>query len=507
MLTRTVSKHPKRQQHHPRRRFLLGLGIFLLVSLVALLWPRSVRRVRDMAVSDDQVKERALAHLLAGEPFLTPLESKKAAIGRELFFDKSLSVDGVTSCATCHIPEKFFSDGSPRPLAGPLAGTAMVNLVPHTPALGNGRLLRWANWDGSRDSLGSQALQSLEDPSIMGSSRLHVVHRIVDSYKEAYEEAFGPLPALLRHVDLPPHGLPAAETVKLPIETASQGLATLSGRGLLLDILNQSQEKRIAPAMELSRRVLETPRPDLRWIQAYEILDDDVKSAVDHVFFKVGQALASYQRQIVSSPSRFDLFSDRLASGDTIGQAMAASSFSEQELIGFKLFVGPGKCAECHSGPGFSDQKFHNIGLSYASGPIPMGRALGALQTLGDVFNCFGGAFPSETMPTNDDSGRCPALEAIDVTDLDQVGAFKTPSLRNVTKTSPYMHDGRFSNLEQVLEVYSHFEGAPGIGMRDSLLEPLELTREEIQALTAFLNSLTSPLRDLGSESKVSLAE
>lgn len=458
-------------------------------------------------MSDDQVRERALSHLLAEDHFLTHLESKKAALGRELFLDKSLSADSSTSCASCHIPEKFFSDGSPRPSAGPLAGTAMANLVPHTPALGNGRLLRWANWDGSRDSLGSQALQSLEDPRIMGSSRLHVVRRIVESYKEAYEEAFGSLPALLRHVDLPAQGLPAAEAIKLPIETASQGLSTLTGRGLLLDILNHSQEKRVAPAMELSRRVLETPRPDLNWIQAYEMLEDDVKAAVDHVFAKVGQALASYQRQIVSSPTRFDLFATHLASGKSIEQAMTASSFSEQELIGFKLFVGPGRCAECHSGPGFSDQKFHNIGLSYVSGPIPMGRALGALQTLGDVFNCFSGAFPSEAMPTNDETGRCPALESIDVSALDQVGAFKTPSLRNVAMTSPYMHDGRFSNLEQVLEIYSHFQEAPGIGERDPLLEPLQFTREETQALTAFLASLTSPLQEIALSSKVSLVE
>jgi cytochrome c peroxidase len=334
-----------------------------------------------------------------------------------------------------------------------------------------------------------------------------VVRRIIDSYKEAYEDAFGSLPALLRHVELPAQGLPAAEAIKLPIETASQGLSTLTGRGLLLDILNQSQEKRVAPAMELSRQVLETPRPDLNWIQSYEMLEDDVKSAVDHVFAKVGQALASYQRQIVSSPSRFDLFASHLASGKTIEQAMTASSFSEQELIGFKLFVGPGRCVECHAGPGFSDQKFHNIGLSYVSGPIPMGRALGALQTLGDVFNCYSGAFPSETMPTSDETGRCPALETIDVTSLDQVGAFKTPSLRNVAMTSPYMHDGRFSNLEQVLEIYSHFEEAPGIGKRDPLLEPRQFTREEAQALTAFLASLTSPFRDITSEAKVSLVE
>lgn len=136
-----------------------------------------------------------------------------------------------------------------------------------------------------------------------------------------------------------------------------------------------------------------------------------------------------------------------------------------------------------------------------------MGRAVGALIALNDSFNCFKGAFPSEAPPTNDDTARCPTLEAIDVSDKGQVGAFKTPSLRHVAETAPYMHDGRFLTLEQVLEGYSHFEGSPAVGERDPLLVPLRLTHEETEALAAFLTTLTSPLRDLGAEAQVSLLE
>jgi cytochrome c peroxidase len=344
----------------------------------------------------------------------------------------------------------------------------------------------------------------LEDPTIMGSSRLHVVRRVVASHREAYEEAFGSLPAILKHLDFPPHGLPAIEEVKLPIEISSYGLATLSGKGLLLDILTESQKKRLAPATELSRRVLDFPTPDGTWVKAYKDLDDEVKEAIDHAFIRVGQAFAAYQRHIVSAPSKFDRFAERLVAGDTVERAMEATSFSETELTGLKLFVGPGGCLHCHSGPGFSDQKFHNIGLPSKDGAVPMGRAVGALLALGDPFNCFSHAFPDVNFPTNDDTDRCPTLSSIDVSDVRQVGAFKTPSLRNVAMTAPYMHDGRFPNLEKVLEFYSHFEGGPATGERDPVLTPLRLSPEEVEALSAYLGALTSPLLDLGVASNLS---
>lgn len=133
-----------------------------------------------------------------------------------------------------------------------------------------------------------------------------------------------------------------------------------------------------------------------------------------------------------------------------------------------------------------------------------MGRALGALRALSDPFNCFSGAFPEANFPTNDDTDRCSTLSSLDVTDVSQVGAFKTPSLRNIAETAPYMHDGRFGSLGQVLEFYSHLEGGPATGNRDPALAPLRLSPEEVGAISAFLSTLTSPLIDLAEKTNFS---
>lgn len=504
MLARTISKHRGQPGQALWRRVLVPTLYLAAIVTAVFLIPRSLQRVRDLPQTEEELKAAARTLRPSDEAPLTGSERKKAAFGRKLFFDKALSGDGQTSCASCHVPEKFFTDGQTAPVAGPMAGTEIAHALLNTPGIANGRLVRWSFADGRSDSLGAQAVSSLEDPEFMASSRVHVARYLAARQRDAYEEAFGPFPAVLMSITLPPHGLPRAQPAKLPIATAAHALATIRGEGQLLDILAAAQRARVAPAMELSRRTQDRPLPPLPWAEAYERLDDDVKAAVDLVVGRVGSALASYERQLVTTPSAFDRFTERLAAGDSLEQARAAGPFTHQELTGFKLFVGPGGCIGCHSGPGLSDQSFHNIGLSYQDGPVRLGRASGVLTALGDPFNCYGGYFPTDTVPASDETGRCGALSALEVTDVKAVGAFKTPSLRNVAETAPYMHDGRFKTMREVLAYYSTLEGSPAIGERDASLAPLHLTNEEIDALLSFLQTLSSPIRDLSAESTVS---
>jgi cytochrome c peroxidase len=505
VLSRTISEHRRGDCGRPKRRFLTillavaacGAGIFLI--------PQAMKRVRDLPMTDDEVRAAALALLPPEEAPLSSLELKKAAFGRHLFSDPGLSGGGQVSCASCHKPDQFFSDGHPSP-------TAKLRRAPensadslNTPAIVNGRLLRWAFWDGRSDSLGAQALSVLEDPQYMASSRVHVVRYVAQRYRETYEEVFGPFPAVLSPPDLPMHGLPRPASSNLTVETAAQALATLHGKGKLLDILIHAQTLRLAPAMELGRRALERPVPPLTWTTSYDELDADVQNALNLVFARVGQAIASYERQLVTEPSSFDRFAARLGAGETVEQASQEAHWSASEITGFKLFMGPGGCAGCHSGPGLSDQRFHNLGLPYRSGPVHLGRAGGVLTALNDPFNCYSGYFPAETVPTTDETSRCPMLSLLDVNDSASIGAFKTPSLRNVIATAPYMHDGRFQTLREVLEFYSSLEGDPAIGTRDPSLEPLRLTGEEMDALESFLRTLSSPVRDRSASTEVSV--
>lgn len=165
------------------------------------------------------------------------------------------------------------------------------------------------------------------------------------------------------------------------------------------------------------------------------------------------KALAQFERTLISGNSKYD----RVVWFNDLSQ-----EFTEEEQLGLELFEvetaitleHPG-CTHCHSGPNFTDNKFHNNGLDNVA-------------SLAD--------FP--------DLGR----GAINGVIFDN-GTFRTPSLRNIALTGPYMHDGRFETLEQVLDNYA--QGGHGVENEDPNIRPFDLTEEERQALIAFLHTLT----------------
>jgi len=158
-------------------------------------------------------------------------------------------------------------------------------------------------------------------------------------------------------------------------------------------------------------------------------------------------ALASYVRTIRSGDSRFD----RYAAGRT-------NALTPLEKTGLQIFRGKGGCTSCHVGPNFSDEQFHNTGVAWRDGRLT-------------------------------DQGRFP----VSANDRDH-GAFKTPTLREVARTAPYMHDGSLSTLEDVIDFYSD-GGRPNPNL-DPDIRPRNFTAEEKSALVAFLRSLTGRVRE-----------
>ncbi len=154
----------------------------------------------------------------------------------------------------------------------------------------------------------------------------------------------------------------------------------------------------------------------------------------------IAQAIASFERTILSGNSRYD----RFAAGDR-------AAFNEAEIHGMELFFGKANCTRCHAGPVFSDSQFHNLGVGMA---VP-----GADRGRGGVTN----------------------LKA-------DRGAFKTPGLRDVTKTAPYMHDGSQKTLEEVVAFYNK-GGEPNPNL-DARMVPLNLTEAEQADLVAFMKAL-----------------
>jgi cytochrome c peroxidase len=153
----------------------------------------------------------------------------------------------------------------------------------------------------------------------------------------------------------------------------------------------------------------------------------------------ISRALASYVRSILSGDSPYD----RFVNGDR-------KALTAEEQAGLQTFRGKGNCTACHVGPNFSDEKLHNTGVAWRDGKL-----------------------------TDEGAGQ---------------GNFKTPTLREVAQTAPYMHDGSLKTLEDVVEFYDKGGNVnPGL---DSELRPLRLTADEKRELGAFLKSLSGTIRE-----------
>lgn len=155
----------------------------------------------------------------------------------------------------------------------------------------------------------------------------------------------------------------------------------------------------------------------------------------------VGKAIATFQRTLLSGNSPADRY-------DMGGEEKAISASAQKGLV---LFREKARCTKCHSGFNFTDEKFHNLGIGWDTATPDLGRYL--------------------------------------VTkDKEEIGAFKTPTLREISRTAPYMHDGRFGTLNEVVEFYN--KGGIKNPFQDNLIIPLNLTKEEKKDLVAFLRTL-----------------
>lgn len=193
---------------------------------------------------------------------------------------------------------------------------------------------------------------------------------------------------------------------------------------------------------------------------------------------RLGSALAAYQRSLLAADAPFD----RWHYG---GQAGALSA---QQQRGFALFKAQG-CSTCHTfserGALFSDGQFHNTGVQQRSEARRQGDQPVALTA------------QTRTVMTADTLRRVGTPDAGDNGRQEVTGrapdarAFRTPSLRNVALTGPYMHDGSFDSLEQVLDHYSA-GGWPADAAQDRRIQPLPISREDRDAIVAFLHALTA---------------
>jgi cytochrome c peroxidase len=195
------------------------------------------------------------------------------------------------------------------------------------------------------------------------------------------------------------------------------------------------------------------------------------------VFVNIGKAIAAYERRVQYRPSRFDAFVEALTQ---TGHA-PDNVLTSDEVAGLKLFTGKAHCTQCHNGPLFTNNEFHNTGIpAVPTLPTDQGRLTGSADVLRDEFNC--------RSKWSDAPNACKELEFMIVASHEQTRAFKVPSLRDVAERAPYMHAGQLTSLAEVLD---HYNRPPQAHAGHTELKPLKLNRRELRQLEAFLRTLS----------------
>lgn len=315
-----------------------------------------------------------------------PLTRAKIELGRQLYFDKRLSVDNTVSCASCHDPKTGYA--APTQFG---VGIEKLTGNRNSPTAYNRILSAAQFWDGRAGSLEEQAVGPIANPIEMGNTHDQAVKTIaaIPGYKLQFERIFGP-------------------------------------NSVNID--------------------------------------------------NVGRAIAAFERVLVTGPSPFDYYEkakpfmkfepedleddpDLAREYKAVMDQLKANPMSESAIRGRDLFFSEKvNCAACHVGANLTDEKYHNLGVGMDQEKPDLGRY--------------------EVTKEEKDKG-----------------AFKTPTIRNVAQTAPYMHDGSQKTLMEVVEHYAK-GGVPNPYLSEKIVK-LELSDQDKKDLVAFMEACTGPLPEV----------
>jgi cytochrome c peroxidase len=309
-------------------------------------------------------------------PAANPMTKGRFELGKQLYFDPRLSLDGTVSCATCHNPEKGWTDG---PLATSIGIDGQVG-GRNAPSVLNSVYGRTMFWDGRAASLEGQAQGPIQNPIEMGKqSYKEIIERLrkISGYSEQFHKVFG-------------------------TDVTLDGLA---------------------------------------------------------------KAIAAFERAAaLSGNSKYDKYvkgdMNALSESEKRGMVLFGLRLDRDDEFKTDVVLKKAECTSCHIGANFTDEQFHNLGIGW-----------------------------NESEHRFADLGRW-AIDAIGAKNPRNLGAFKTPTVRDVTRTAPYMHDGSLKSLEAVVEHYD--KGGIANPALDKDIKKLNLTDQEQKDVVAFMKALTS---------------
>jgi cytochrome c peroxidase len=371
-----------------------------------------------------------------------------ATLGKKLFYEKRYSTalkvasglgavndTAKVACVSCHLaPSYGDSRSSPNNLSVGVSWT-----LRNAPALVNNVYYKWHNWSGNRSTLWDQASFSPETGTNTAGDRCTYAHMLWDNYRADYDALAGT--SLSDRLD-------PASTEPIPAKCKPKANATAP-----------DGPWEMMAAADVAAGRSETHTQDL-------ILE---------IMCTQGKFVAAYESQLVSRNAPFD----RYVAGDQ-------DALTLKEKMGLKLFVGKASCVDCHRGPFFTDQQFHNVGVAQ-TGPNVPATDNGRFDSVKDP--------PKSACRPNGQFSDDPSVDWLDnLVEGDEAdrGAFRTASLRNVAQTAPYMHTGGLATLRDVVDFYNRGGDSAGFsGKKHPSIRPLGLTAMEIDQLLAFLETLT----------------
>lgn len=440
----------------------------LACSLIADAAEPGARQLRDFA----DAERAAIATLAPGIlPPPPPDKSNRfaddpraAKLGQKLFLDprfsgrllegdndgsaRTLGKKGETgrvSCAGCHVPKSGFLDSRTLGYSISLAAGWGRRHAPSLLDVGHASLLMW---DGRRDALYNQIFEAIESPVEMNSSRLFVAQQLARFHRNEYESVFGRLPRF-------------DDPKEFPQITPDQTGCTPKG---------------VDPPLKCDGTLHGAPGDRAE----YDGLAEAKQEAVTRAVVNMGKAIAAYERKLTCGPGRFDAW--------VHGRQDA---MADSEIRGLRLFIGKANCIQCHSGPYFSDQKFHHVGL------IPQTVAVVFRDVIDD--GAYGGIGAALKDPLNSrgkfsdgDDGRLPQALGEELK-----GAYKTPMLRCVSQRLAFMHTGQIRELSAVVDFFDR-GGYPHTMVGKNELKPLGLSSSEKADLLQFLKALDGPGPETG---------
>ena len=362
-------------------------------------------------------------------------------------------------------------------------------------------------WNGRADSLWAQAINSNEGTNMNGN-RLSTAWLIYDRYKAEYDAVFAQYP-------LPFSGTRAAVVALVEAEGPRAGQCKLSpGCPTTMGCREVRNADSGAtgcfprfplwgkPGSKTGCQPGDTSEP---FGDAWDCMAEEDKDPVTWALVNYAKAMAAYEYTLVSKESPFDQWVRSVRDGGP-----RPEKFSVAAERGARLFVGKAACVDCHSSPLFSDSKFHNVGVAQVGPGVPTEAdcpAGGVCDCVTEFADHLGTTACPGARPTA--CGSCRATpwrrdskwsddptdnsrEAWRKMDMKRIpkGTWRTPSLRDVAITAPYMHNGSLATLEAVIEHYNQ-GGSPNVtGTRSAQIKPLFLTVAEKADLVEFLKTL-----------------